>query len=113
MTGWIVLASIVTYLAASWRWFTPWFTTWSVGNQIRSWQEDDLDPARHVREWRSEAAAFGMLIAPFWPLWFAGWILLRRAAARAPLTEYEARQVAREQKARIAELERELGIGRR
>jgi hypothetical protein len=67
----------------------------------------------HVDEWRREAAFEALFVTAIWPLYLGVRSLISRVADGAPLSDYELRRQLAERDRRIAELERDLGVGTR
>ncbi len=109
MTLAIVLACVAAYLFVGLRLVAPRFVTRMVANGIRQWPNIADDS---IERWRREAAGFAVVIAVGWPLYFVGTFLLDTISRAAPLTDYELRRKSEQQAKRIADLERQLGIGR-
>ena len=112
MGGLIALGIVAGYLFIAWGLVAPRLTTrWlqaAMSRHPRLYQTPE-----EIRTERHEQAMIASLAALLWPLLLAGMLVVRRVAAASPLTAQETQAKVREQAARIAELERELGIGRR
>ncbi|MGW4422564.1 hypothetical protein [Streptosporangium sp. NPDC004631] len=104
MTAMIVIGGIVVYLAVGLGRVAPLFVTRAVADSIQRYPSLAERPGQ-IEEWRREEAGSALLIAAGWPFYLLGRFLLGRIAGAAPPTSYELTQ-------RIAELERELGMGR-
>lgn len=108
MTVLIIIGGIATYLvvylAIGLGWVAPRHVTRAVADSIQRYPSLAERPGQ-IEEWRREEAGSALLIAVVWPFYLLGRFLLGRIAGAAPPTSYELTQ-------RIAELERELGIGK-
>ncbi len=114
MTLFIVLGcgfgSIAAYLIVGFGYVAPRWVTREVEESIRRCPTLAKDPAE-VAEWRRDSAGLAWGPALVWPLYLLGRLVTNRIASAAPLTSHELR-IENEQKAkRIAQLEKELGIG--
>jgi hypothetical protein len=109
MTLVIVLACVAAYLVVGFRYAAPRFVTRMVESDIRQWPSLAHDS---TERWRREAAGFAVVIGFVWPFYLGGVLLLNAIAKSAPLTDYELRRKSEQQARRIADLERQLGIGR-
>jgi hypothetical protein len=67
----------------------------------------------YAEEWRREAAFEALFVTAVWPLYLAFRSLVSRVAEAAPLSDHELRRQLADRDRRIAELERELGVGTR
>ena len=107
----IVLTCVVAYLAVGFFYFAPWWINREVEKAIRRWSHVAED-ADEIADQRRFAASLAWLPALFWPFcWFGHW-LTNRLAATTPITTHELKLKSEQQAKRIADLERELGIGR-
>jgi hypothetical protein len=105
----IVLASVSGYLWVGWRFVGPRYIVRALEKHIREWPSlcRPQDLARERRNVQTEA----WLVMFIWPAAVLIWLITRTFPMRAPLTSLEASRKAEAQAARIAELERQLGIG--
>src|SRR5215469_11283951 len=112
MGGLIALGTVAGYLFIAWGLVAPrlaarWLQA-SINRHPSLYKKAD-----EIREERHEQAIFASLAALLWPGLLIGLLIVKRVAAAAPLTSQEAQAKMRDQENRIAELERELGIGGR
>jgi hypothetical protein len=108
----IALACVAAYLWVGWRYIGPRYVVRQVNARVLDWTGDGLEvSAKRVADWRKQASGEAWGPAIVWPVCLLAWLLSGRLAIRAPLTDFEARQQAAAQAARIADLERQLGIG--
>jgi len=108
----IVAAAVIVvaaYLVTGFRFVAPAWVTRQVARNISSYPELARDP-QYVEEWRRDFAGLGIGVALIWPAFLMMRFLAGGIAARSPLTSHEAAQKASAQDARIADLERQLGI---
>lgn len=110
MTLLIVLVCVAAYLGIGFMWAAPRYVTIYVEDCVSRFAILVDDPGR-LEEWRREGAAFAIAVAFVWPFYFAGRRLLRRIAAAAAPSSYELKIQNKQQAKRIADLERDLGIG--
>jgi hypothetical protein len=106
----VVLAGIAAYLAVGFGYVAPRYVTRQVEGRIRRFSALAEEPGK-VDGWRREEAGFSVLPALSWPFYLLGRALLGRIVAAAPPTSFELRAENEAQAKRIAELERELGVG--
>lgn len=108
----IVLACVAGYLGIGFGYVAPRWAAREVENDIRNFKSLAGDPGR-IDEWRRSAAGFAVVIALVWPLSLACRWLVDRIVDATPPSSRELEELAKQQAARIAELERELGIEER
>lgn len=116
----IVLACVVAYVAVGLKYAAPMYVTRAVNERIDMWSQDLLEWALKrdpdmIAKWRREETGCAFGVALVWPFYLAAlgakW-MASVAIQDAPLTSYELKLQNDQQAQRIAELERELGIGR-
>jgi hypothetical protein len=116
----IVLASLIAYIAVGLKYVAPLYVTRAMEGRVRLWGQELLDsvldrePDR-LERWRREEAGWAFGVALIWPLYLAGVAAERLAGVvvrDAPLTSYELKRQTEQQAKRIAELERDLGLGK-
>lgn len=111
MTLLVVLVCVVAYLAFGFGYVAPRYVTRQVEDHIRRLPALAKESGK-VARWRREEAGFAVAPALCWPFYLLCRAVVGRIAAAAPLTSFELRAENEAQAKRIAELERELGIGR-
>jgi len=105
----IILAFLASYFWIGWRYVGPRYVLREMTRQIREYPRLAAE-ADYVAGWRKTASAEAWGVAVIWPLCLLAWLFTGKLAIRAPLTDFEAKQKADAQAARIADLERQLGI---
>lgn len=105
----VALAGIAAYLTAGMRHVGRPYITRQVQANCKSYPNLARD---HTDMWRREAAFEALVVTAIWPLYLALRSLITRTASSAPLSDYELRRQLAERDRRIAELERELKVGR-
>lgn len=100
MTDWIVVGVLVAGFLFTYR--RAYLALMSV-EENRDWGSGP------DREDRAMTAMLAMLLSLMWPLVILGWILWRFVT---PVTPGQRKAELDEREARIAQMERELGIGR-
>ncbi|MEV0616154.1 hypothetical protein AB0I81_22765 [Nonomuraea sp. NPDC050404] len=109
VTALIVIAAIVTYLAIGLGYIAPRFVARDMENNLRDFER--IATPERMRQWRREAAGFAIPIALIWPFYLTGRWLINRIVAASPLTTKELKLKNEELERRIADLERDTGIG--
>ncbi|MEU4578964.1 hypothetical protein [Nonomuraea sp. NPDC023979] len=112
MTLFIVLAAVAGYLAIGLGYIAPRWAAREVENDIRQFGILAKDPGR-IAEWRRDAAGFSVGIALVWPGYLVCRWLVDQIVHATPPSSHELKALNEQQARRIAELERELGIGER
>lgn len=108
----IVLACIVAYLAVGFVYVAPRWVAREVEKYYERYPGLAKDP-RKVAKWRRDMAGLAWGAALVWPFHSAARTLNDWIARATPLTSEELKAMNTQQAKRIAELERELGIGAR
>lgn len=106
-----ILVGVAAYFAAGIRLAGRPYITREMDRHCS--QYPNLNTPADLERWRRQAAGESLFVAAIWPLYFAFRAITGHMAASAPLCDHEARRKVEQQGRRIAELERELGIGRR
>lgn len=106
----IVLALAAAYLRAGMRIAGRPYVTRQVQANGERYPNLAVD---HIEDWRREAAFEALFVTLIWPVYLGFRSLVSRVAEAAPLSDHELRRQIADRDRRIAELERELGVGRR
>jgi hypothetical protein len=107
----ITLSCVVAYLAIGLVFIAPRWTARQVESDIRNFGLLADKPGK-IEEWRRSAAGFSIAIACVWPFYLAWEWAIDRIVNASPPSTYELKLQNEQQAKRIADLEKELGIGK-
>lgn len=108
----VVFGTLAAYLAYGFGYVAPRYVARQVAKNIERFPILADGPGQ-ITSWRREAAVLSIPAALGWPLYLLGRALIDRIADTAPLTAHELKTLTDQQAKRIAELEAELGVGRK
>lgn len=108
----ILIAIVLAYLRLGTRLAGRPYIPRAVQEHCKRYPTLAKDPVQ-VEGWRRDAAFESLFVTLVWPAYLTVRLLISQAAAAAPLSEHELRRQLADRDRRIAELERELGVGRR